>query len=147
MSRRPEMYATDSVCAMTIATLESAAAQSDQVPIWALINTSEENLRGRAERLATRLSAVETIQTCQITAEDARLTPDGRWRLPSRQIRVRHMSTPAAQWAEDLLGELPALLVAPDGDDIVLDLRWISASDDGKLAELLGGDLTMPASE
>jgi hypothetical protein len=42
-------------------------------------------------------------------------------------------------WASHLRDELPAVYAAVDGDDLRVDLRWIAAADDGKLAETLGG--------
>jgi len=100
------------------------------------------NLRGRAERLATRLSGSDDIRNVQITAEDARLIDDGRWRLPSRQICVTHESIEAKDWQKKLLEDLPAIAVNCHGDAICVDLRWISASDDSRLAEALGGAIT-----
>ena len=48
-----------------------AAASTVVVPaaVASLISVGEENLRNRAERLATRLAAVESIASCQITDE------------------------------------------------------------------------------
>lgn len=133
------LAARDAIQAMMVVTLETAASKSDQIPVRALLSTSEENIRGRAERLATRLSGSDTITSCQVTADDARLTTDGRWRFPSRQVRLRHQTMSAQDWALDLLEELPAVHANADGDDLVVDLRWIAAADDGKLVETLGG--------
>jgi L-seryl-tRNA(Ser) seleniumtransferase len=137
----PSLAASHAVQAMMVVTLEAATAASDQVPIMALLNTSEDNLRGRAERLATRLSGSEHVHTCQITADDAGLTAHGRWRFPSRQLRLRHANWSAAEWANRLRDELPAVLVAADGEELRVDLRWIAAADDGRLADSLGGNI------
>jgi hypothetical protein len=67
---------------------------------------------------------------------------DGRWRLASRQLRLRHASMSADVWAGGLSEELPAVLAKVDGDDLCVDLRWIAAADDGKLAETLGGSVS-----
>ena len=135
----PGLAASDAVQAMLAVSLEAAASNNDQIPVRALLSTSQENLRGRAERLATRLSGSDSIASCQVTADDARLTRDGRWRFPSRQVRLRHKSMSAVDWANDLREELPAVFASVDGDDLRVDLRWIAAADDGKLAETLGG--------
>ena len=90
--------------------------------------------------MSTRLGGSDAISGCQITAEDARLTPNGRWRFPSRQLRLRHASMSAQAWAQDLRDEMPAVFAVPDEDDLYVDLRWISAADDGKLAEKLTGE-------
>ncbi len=133
------LAASDAVRAMLAVSLEAVASNSDQIPVRALLSTSQENLRGRAERLATRLSGSDSIASCQVTADDARLTHDGRWRFASRQVRLRHKSMSAVDWANDLREELPAVFASVDGDDLRVDLRWIAAADDGKLAETLGG--------
>jgi L-seryl-tRNA(Ser) seleniumtransferase len=137
----PALEASDAVRAMMAATLETAASNADQIPVRALLSTSEENLRGRAERLATRLSGSDKISTCQITADDARLTAQGRWRFASRQIRLRHASLSADAWASELQDDVPAVFASIDGDDLRVDLRWIAAADDGRLAEALGGSI------
>jgi L-seryl-tRNA(Ser) seleniumtransferase len=138
----PSIAAGDAARAMLAMTLEVAASNPDEIPALALLSTSEENLRGRAERLATRLSGSDDIRNVQITAEDARLIDDGRWRLPSRQICVTHESIEAKDWQKKLLEDLLAIAVNCHGDAICVDLRWISASDDSRLAEALGGAIT-----
>ncbi len=138
----PALAASDAVQAMMAVALETAASGSDQIPVRALLSTSEENLRGRAERLATRLSGTDRIKSCQITAEDARIYSSGRWRFPSRQLRLRHDSLTAEAWASQLRDDLPALFATVHDDDLCVDLRWIAASDDSKLAEALGGNVS-----
>jgi L-seryl-tRNA(Ser) seleniumtransferase len=138
----PSLAASDAIQAMMAVTLETAASSSDQIPVRALMSTSEENIRGRAERMATRLTGSDTISHCQITAEDARLTADGRWRFPSRQLRLRHISMSTDAWVNDLREDFPAVLATCDGDDVCIDLRWIAAADDAKLAETLGGSVS-----
>ena len=143
----PSLAAGDAAQAMLAMTLEVAASDPDAIPALALLNTSEENLRGRAERLATRLSGSDSIRNVQITAEKARLTRDGRWCFASRQIRVTHESLKAQDWQSKLMNDMPAVAVDCVGDAICVDLRWISASDDNRLAETLGGTINaMPSS-
>ena len=143
----PSLAAGDAAQAMLAMTLEVAASDPDEIPALALLNTSEENLRGRAERLATRLSGSDSIRNVQITAEKARLTRDGRWCFASRQIRVTHESLKAQDWQSKLMNDMPAVAVDCAGDAICVDLRWISASDDNRLAEALGGTINaMPSS-
>jgi L-seryl-tRNA(Ser) seleniumtransferase len=133
------LAASDAIQAMIVVTLETTLSRSDQIPVRALLSTSEDNVRGRAERLATRLSGSDSIASCQVTADDARLTTDGRWRFPSRQLCLRHKTMSAEDWEKDLCEELPAVFATVDGDDLRIDLRWIAAADDGRLAEILGG--------
>ncbi|TWU21491.1 L-seryl-tRNA(Sec) selenium transferase [Novipirellula galeiformis] len=131
------LEATSPVQAMLVSTLGKYS--SGQLPIDGLMQTSEENLRARAERLAMRLSASDSIKSCQVTAEDARITPKGRWRYPSRQIRVEHRTLSAKEWADQLREELPSLLVREDGQAIIVDLKWVTPASDGKIGELIGG--------
>ncbi|MEM1069775.1 MAG: hypothetical protein AAGI63_12820 [Planctomycetota bacterium] len=133
------LRASDAVQGMMVVALEHAAASSDELPVRALLNTGEENLRGRAERLATRLSAVESIRTCQISADQARLTKQGRWKVPSRQLRLQHQSLDAQQWADQLRDLSPVVESSVEDDQLVIDLRWITPADDAKIAEALGG--------
>ncbi len=135
------LKANDALEAMTLVTLELAASHADAIPVRSLLNTGEENLRGRAERLATRLSGSDRITSCQVTAEEARLTAGGRWRLPSRQVRVRHESMPAEKWAQELIEDSPSVIATVDGEDLCLDLRWIAAADDARLGEAIGGKI------
>ena len=140
----PSLRASEAVRLMMAAALEAFASHSESVPIRALIDTAEENLRARAERMATRLSGSDDVAHCHVAAEDARITSNGRWRLPSRQVRLRHRSLSAEKWQESLRDEMPSVLAGVDDDELIIDLRWISASDDGKLASLVGGESQEP---
>ena len=131
--------AGDVTATMMLVTLEASSASADATPIGALLATSEENLKGRAERMALRLSAVDSISASRVTDELAKLTPGGRWMLPSRQVRVRHHSLGAEAWATKLREDTPSIWVGVDGDEIVVDLRWISPSEDNKIAATLAG--------
>ncbi|MGI9470307.1 MAG: hypothetical protein ACR2NZ_02165 [Rubripirellula sp.] len=139
----PTLAANDAVRGMLAVTLEVAAANADHIPVGALLSTSEENLRGRAERLATRLSGSEQIRSVQVTAEDARLNPKGRWRLPSRQLQLKHATLSSEDWQAQLLEEMPAIAATVLDEMLRVDLRWISAADDSKLAEVLGGEVAV----
>ncbi|MGB0596955.1 MAG: hypothetical protein ACPGLY_09705 [Rubripirellula sp.] len=132
------LRASDALQGMMVIALEEAASNPSNLPVQALLSTSEENLRGRAERLATRLSAVDTIRSCQITADEARLTPTGRWRFPSRQLCLQHQTLTPTQWAEQLREEVPSIEASVTGDQLKIDLRWISPADDRKIAAAFG---------
>lgn len=137
----PALVANEAIQAMMLVTLEAAASGSDQVPVMDLLNSSEDNLRSRAERMATRLDGSDLIANCRVTTDQARLTAEGRWRLPSQQLRLRHASMSADAWADDLREEYPAVIAQVDGNDVCVDLRWIAAADDAKLAAALGGSV------
>jgi L-seryl-tRNA(Ser) seleniumtransferase len=129
------MAASDAVAAMTLASM------TDPEPnlFATLVETGEENLRSRAERLATQLTAEEEIASCQISDEFASLLPNSRWRYASRQLRLRHESWSASEWSERLRDQSPAVLSTVVGDDLVIDLRWLPARHDAELASALTG--------
>lgn len=122
---------------MMLVTLETAVATIDALPISSLLLTSEENLKGRAERLALRISAHELIASNQVTDAAARLTAAGRWTLPSRQVRLRHRELSSSDWAMKLREQIPSVWVGVDGEEVVIDLRWVSPADDAKIADAL----------
>ena len=130
--------ATKAIMAHTLETLQGSSA--DSLPVIAMLKTGEENLRSRAERLATRLSAHESILSCQVTDQFAKLTPGGPWRIGSRQLRLRRRGKEALQWAEQLATDVPAVLAEIGDDTLVIDLRWVQPSDDAALAAALLGE-------
>ena len=136
----PALQANESSRMMMAVALETIASCADSVPIRALLETSEDNLRARAERMATRLSGSDTVAHCRVAAEDARITTGGRWRLPSRQLRLQHPSWSAEKWHDELREEMPSVVTAVDGQELIVDLRWIAAADDGKLAGLIASE-------
>lgn len=133
----PAMRATDAVAAMMCVALELHESKEDS-PLDSLISTSEENLRARAERLATRLGGCDEVASTQITNQDARLAATGRWVLPSRQVSIKHQSLSASELQEKLKDSLPAILTAISDDGVVIDLRWLAPAEDTKVAECFG---------
>lgn len=127
------LAASDAVTAMVLATLEIATAAEEKIPVRGLIHTSLENLASRAERIKTQLLAVESIESCELGELPAKLTAEGRWSLPSRQLRIRSSRRDAEDWQRELLGGFPAVLSSVDDGCLVLDLRWIPAADDSRL--------------
>ncbi|KAA1262412.1 L-seryl-tRNA(Sec) selenium transferase [Rubripirellula obstinata] len=132
----PVLRASEPTFAMMTVAIEIASSK-DRLPTTALMEASQDNLKSRAERLSTRLGACDWIKSCEVTADDAKLTSRGRWTLPSRQICLRHQSKSPTAWAEELREELPSLFVAVGDDCVKLDLRWIRASEDAKMAEVI----------
>ncbi|MCC9602817.1 hypothetical protein LOC67_19880 [Stieleria sp. JC731] len=124
--------ANDAVAATVLASIVNEPS-----PLGVLIETGEENLRSRAERMATRLTASQTIKGCKIDNASAVLSKGKRWALPSRQLRLQHQSMAATQWAASLLEQSPAVIASVDADDLVIDLRWVPASADGVIADIL----------
>lgn len=129
--------ATKAIMAHTLETLQGPSPEL--LPVIAMLKTGEENLRSRAQRLATRMSADMSILSCQITDESAKLTPSGPWRIGSRQLRLRRRGKEAIAWAEQLATDVPAVLAEVVDDTLVVDLRWVQPSDDSALAAALLG--------
>jgi len=115
-------------------------------PILSMLHTGEENLRSRAERLATRVSADESVRTCQVTSDHASMTASGPWRIASRQLRLQHHTKSPSAWAEQLAAGVPAVLASVNEDALVIDLRWVPPSDDGALAAAILGQTAGDAS-
>ncbi|QDT58908.1 L-seryl-tRNA(Sec) selenium transferase [Stieleria bergensis] len=127
------MQASDAIASMVLA---AVAAEEDH--LWTVLAmTDVQNLRSRAERLAIRLTADPGIESCQITDQAARLSARGCWQFPSRQLRLRPAKGTAQAWADGLLRSTPAVAVSVDDQQLVVDLRWIAASDDRLVAGLL----------
>lgn len=129
--------ATQAAMVLTLETLGSSHAED--VPVHAMLCTNDENLRSRAERLATRIAAEPSVRSCQITANAATLCSTGPWSLPSRQLNLAHRDWSANEWAAKLISEVPAVVVGVHEDRIVVDLRWIQPSDDAALVATLVG--------
>ncbi|MEM6365367.1 MAG: hypothetical protein AAF745_13150 [Planctomycetota bacterium] len=124
----------------TAATVIGSLSDPDAPPLMQLIDTNEQNLRSRAERLATQWTANDNIESCQVTDQPAVLVRNMRWQFPSRQLRIRHQSLTAAQWSHRLgLDHLEkrdhVIAVGTDANDLIVDLRWVPASHDGILAD------------
>ncbi len=134
------LQAGDAIAAMTLEALTGPSP----TPLAQLVGVSEENLRSRGERLATRLTGDESIATCHITAKPAYLAAETRWKFPSRQVRVRHHNKAADRWAEELRRKRPAVIASADGDDLVVDLRWLPAADDSLVAAALESERPSP---
>ena len=131
------LAASDAVKAMVLATMEIAAESSDGLPMQVLLNANLENLQNRVQRMVTRLGGADSIAEVSVTEHQARLTPDGRWTLPSRQLNLKHQSLSAIDWQAALADQMPVVLAAVERENLCVDLRWIPAADDNKLAESL----------
>ncbi|QEG38286.1 PLP-dependent aminotransferase family protein [Roseimaritima ulvae] len=126
--------------AMLVAALEQPS------PLAGLLETSIENLRHRADNLATRLAAAGegedeggSIKQCLLTDYPARLAVGAPYEVSSRQLRLRHASLSAQQWAAKLIEQSPAILAKVEDDVLVVDLRWVDVSQDSALALGLTG--------
>jgi len=109
-----------------------------------LLSTSLENLRHRAQNLATRLAAAsETdggkIRLCTVSDHPARLIAGAPYEVASQQLRLQHTERSASEWADELANQTPAVLVTVDEDVLLVDLRWIDVNQDESLVTALAG--------
>ena len=128
----PAIMASRVVSAMTLSSMITTPSM-----IEVLIETSEDNLRSRAERMATRLTAQDSIKSCQISSDPAEISARQRWQYPSRQLRLRNTNLAPEQWAASLLEHSPAIITSIAGDELIIDLRWVPASSDSILGDSL----------
>ncbi|MEL6104751.1 MAG: hypothetical protein AAFU85_01885 [Planctomycetota bacterium] len=129
----PALAASDAVAAITLDSLTSL----DPPALAELLETSTDNLRSRAERMATRLGAVELIEAARITDDPAQLALSGRWQYPSRQLRIRYTSRSTDERVKELLHRETAILAVAEGEELVIDFRWLPPSADAPLGDLL----------
>ena len=135
----PSLAANNVTRAMMAVALESAKSNVTSLPAMALLDTSEQNLHNRAERMSTRLAVSSQVAAPRITDQPARLTETGRWTVPSRQLRLKHTDLSAGAWSEKLRDDLPAVICTVDEDEVVIDLRWVDAASDNQLSKTIGG--------
>ena len=138
----PAFSANESTKLMMLITLELEATEPELIPVRSLLETNIENLRSRAERLASRLGGNDQISSCEVTAKDATITSSGSWRIPSRQLRIRHTSKSVQSWQRALAQDSPAVLTKLDEDELSIDLRWVPPIDDSRLGEIFGGTIS-----
>ncbi|MEM9589414.1 MAG: hypothetical protein AAGA03_19185, partial [Planctomycetota bacterium] len=115
--------------------LDCSRNHPEQLPLVDLMGISEDNLRGRAERMATRLSAVDGISSTQLTDQQAHIHDNGRWSVPSRQVVLKHESKTAAGWQQELASSTPAVIASTQEDTLSIDLRWVTPDADSTIAE------------
>ncbi|MEL7263229.1 MAG: hypothetical protein AAFP69_00250, partial [Planctomycetota bacterium] len=110
----------------------------DPTPVMAGLQTHIDNLRHRAERLATRLSALSGVESVGVTDQPARIVAFGEGCLPSRQVVVQGRD--AKPWHDQLLRTSPGVFTSLSENGLVIDLRFVDAAQDRQLGDLLCAD-------
>ncbi|MEM6363766.1 MAG: hypothetical protein AAF745_05025 [Planctomycetota bacterium] len=127
--------------ASTAMVAEAVQTQRDgRLPIDEYVAASEDNLRDRAERLATQLSDLDGVSSVSVTANDAAMTVDHA--IASRQVRLALNEGSATSIAARLKAHDPCVLASADDQSLTLDLRWVSPNDQSKLATAVIAALT-----
>lgn len=119
-----------------VAMVTAAAAQqrNDDSPVKQLASVSEDNLRDRAERLATQLTAAASVRSARITNESARLDATESATVPSRQVVLTTDQSPES-FAAELLGGPVGLLTGRVESELAIDLRWITPEQQAKIGQ------------
>ncbi|MFH1264540.1 MAG: L-seryl-tRNA(Sec) selenium transferase [Planctomycetota bacterium] len=108
-----------------------------QIPVLSLLNTSVENLKGRAERLAPQLAATPAVSRAEpidgVSFLDGGSSP--LCRLPTWSIAIRPEGMTADRLAAALSQGVPAVLGRAEEGRLVLDLRTVAPRQDQPLVE------------
>lgn len=99
-------------------------------PTLSMMTTSIDNLRGRAERIATRLTGESESVSTQITDGPAHLIANSRWQIESRQVRVAKSGVSPKELTVNMASRNPAVLITHDDEAAIIDLRFVSPDQD-----------------
>ena len=143
ISRHPLMRAlrvdklTLAALAATLRLYRDQETAEREVPTLALLSTSSENLRNRAERLAERMAASDKIESAE-TMEDVAYLGGGS--VPTQQLPTWCVAIQAANnTVDELAAKLRTGKVSVFGrvhrDRLLLDLRSVLPSQDDQLAQ------------
>lgn len=143
MSQLSRMGGGQSRSASLAETAMVAAAVAEQTqsssPVGRLLEVSEENLRDRAERLATQISGSSLAQSVRVANEPACFAPEkilGGHSVPSRQVVIKTDQT--AELAKRLAGGNVQVLSTQIGEDFAIDLRWMTPDQQSVVASCFG---------
>jgi L-seryl-tRNA(Ser) seleniumtransferase len=108
-----------------------------QIPLLALLATSVENLKNRAERLAPQMAAASTVQGAEVIADHTFL---GGGSVPTQEIPTICIAiTPRGRSVDDFHAALrtgqPSVFGRIQKDRLLLDLRSVLPSQDRLLVE------------
>jgi L-seryl-tRNA(Ser) seleniumtransferase len=122
--------------AATLRLYRSAEAAAREVPLLALLATSEANLRQRAERLAPQMAACHAIAAAEALADTAELGagPGAARSIPTWCIALRPREGTADRLAAALRRGAPAVVGRVRDGALLLDLRTVMPRQDIDLA-------------
>ena len=109
------------------------------VPLLTLLNTSTENLKNRAERLAPQLAATSAICSASAIENECFL---GGGSMPSQRIPTWCVALAPAQGGVDLLAKqlrtgIPSVFGRVHQDRLLLDLRSVMPGQDMQIVEAI----------
>jgi len=115
--------------------LTSESAETISIPILQLLTVSMDNLKHRAERLATQLRECATIKSAEIVTRPSYLN-DGRLsnqQIPGYCVAITVSDMPPATIIQKLLDIRPGVAVEFDTERVVIHLRTVLARQDEQL--------------
>ena len=127
--------------AATLRIYRDAKTAEQQIPLLALLSTSAENLKGRAERLAPQLAASAAISTAEPLAS---VTYLGGGSVPTQEVPTWCVAlTPESGSIDGVAEKLrigePAVFGRVQQDRFWLDLRTVFPEQDQQLVEAVEG--------
>jgi L-seryl-tRNA(Ser) seleniumtransferase len=129
---------TQAALAATLKLYENPTAAEMAIPLLALLSTTEENLKQRAERLAPQISACAGVALAEAVTLPA-LLHSGQpveQALPSWGIRIQPAQGTAADLANKVLCGAPAILGSANENAFLLNLRTVLPRDDMNLVDV-----------
>jgi len=99
----------------------------EKIPVWRMIAEGEPEIRGRAERLASRLGATAGLVPTRTMVGGGSLPDES---LPSVAVRI---TDPSSHLAKHLRRQNPPVLVRAEHGAVLLDLRTVDPDDDAIL--------------
>ena len=119
------------------------------IPLLMLLNTSEENLKHRAQRLAPQLASSPLIESAEVVPSTSQL---GGGSVPTQQLPTWCVAIePARETVDRFARRLRVAKRAVFGriqhDRLLLDLRTVFPRQDMHIAEAIGGLAEEPAPE
>lgn len=134
--------------ALTSLVASSVTLQSSgNSPLQQLLDVSEDNLQDRATRLSTQLAGFDVVTATRVTSDPATFgLPQKNATdnvIASRQVIVTlDASKPADRVARQLAEATTGVLCRVNGNEIIIDLRWVSPEQQAQIGEILGTTLS-----
>ena len=124
---------------LTIAALESILiavleGRVDEIPIWRMLRTSPEELRSRAEAFAKAAGAIARVIELKSLVGGGS-APDAE--LPSWGVVLRVEGLSETELEERLRSAEPPVIVRIEENQVILDLRTVSETEEKQLLEIV----------
>jgi L-seryl-tRNA(Ser) seleniumtransferase len=129
------------VCKLTLAALEATLCQylgeafRETIPLYRMLSRTQGELQDQAERLSLLIGSVPDAQLDVVDHSSyvgSGSVPD--LGIPSRALRLRHVTRSARDLAQRLRQSLPAVFGHVTGDCLLLDMRTVLPDELAELA-------------